>query len=121
MDGYHAVSVVRTGGGKTTYFPGLMVLSQGLTPDSHDLKQSLDHKIPEDAICIIFRNERLNFNTLGTPLLAINEYTLKAARTKRGDLWTPSLALPSSFARAAHIQTIHHRSSQSRLISMKFI
>lgn len=55
MDGYHVVSVVKTGGGKTTYFSGFMVLLQELEklPDSHDLKQSLDHKIPKNAICII--------------------------------------------------------------------
>ncbi|KAF9071086.1 hypothetical protein BDP27DRAFT_1196473, partial [Rhodocollybia butyracea] len=96
IDGFHVISVIKTGGGKTTYFAGFMVLLQELDklPDSHDLKQCLNRRIPRNAVTIIvFPTKGLEedmektFNELGIPSIAINEDTLKAARTRRIDLW----------------------------------
>ncbi|KAF9029173.1 hypothetical protein BDP27DRAFT_1277889, partial [Rhodocollybia butyracea] len=96
MDGFHVVSVVKTGGGKTTYFAGFMALLQELDklPDSHDLKRCLNRRIPRNAVTIIvFPTKGLEedmetaFNKLGIPSIAINEDTFKAARTRRIDLW----------------------------------
>jgi DNA helicase HerA-like ATPase len=55
MDGFHVISVVKTGGGKTTYFAGFMALLQELDklPDSHDLKRCLNRRIPQNAVTII--------------------------------------------------------------------
>lgn len=55
MDGFHIVSIVKTGGGKTTYFSGYMVLLQELTklPASHPLKFSINRPIPDNPLCIV--------------------------------------------------------------------
>ncbi|KAJ3766288.1 P-loop containing nucleoside triphosphate hydrolase protein [Lentinula raphanica] len=96
LEGLHVISVVKTGGGKTTYFSGFMVLLQELSklPISHPLKKSIRRHIPENPLCIIVyptkgleEEMESTFNSLGIPSLAINEDTLKAARVRHEDLY----------------------------------
>ncbi|KAJ3738554.1 P-loop containing nucleoside triphosphate hydrolase protein [Lentinula detonsa] len=96
MDGFHVISVVRTGGGKTTYFSGFMVLLQEMEKlsEDHPLKHSLERFIPTNPLCIIIyptkgleEDMAETFNALGIPSLAINEDTLKNARNRSIDLW----------------------------------
>ncbi|KAJ3768695.1 P-loop containing nucleoside triphosphate hydrolase protein [Lentinula raphanica] len=96
LEGLHVISVVKTGGGKTTYFSGFMVLLQELAklPVSHPLKKAVKRHIPDDALSIIVyptkgleEEMEITFNSLGIPSLAINEDTLKAARVRGEDLY----------------------------------
>ncbi|KAJ3820081.1 P-loop containing nucleoside triphosphate hydrolase protein [Lentinula raphanica] len=100
LEGYHVVSVIRTGGGKTTYFTGFMILLQELekVSDNHRLKKSLNRTIPQDPLCIVVyptkgleEDMAEQFNSLRIPSLAINEDTIHAARNKRIDLWTQAM------------------------------
>ncbi|KAJ3763074.1 P-loop containing nucleoside triphosphate hydrolase protein [Lentinula raphanica] len=100
LEGYHVISVVRTGGGKTTYFTGFMILLQELekASDGHRLKKSLNRTIPQNPLCVVvYPTKGLEeemaeqFNSLGIPSLAINEDTIRAARNKRIDLWTQAM------------------------------
>ncbi|KAJ3742527.1 P-loop containing nucleoside triphosphate hydrolase protein [Lentinula detonsa] len=100
LEGFHVISVVRTGGGKTTYFTGYMILLQELekVSEDHCLKKTLNRTIPEDPLCIIvYPTKGLEedmadqFNSLGIPSLAINEDTIRAARNKRTDLWAQAM------------------------------
>ncbi|EEB88760.1 hypothetical protein MPER_13231 [Moniliophthora perniciosa FA553] len=95
-DGFHTISVVKTGGGKTTYLSGFMVLLQELDklPPTHSLKQDLTRSFPKNPVTIVVyptkgleEEMEQTFNSLGIPSLAINEDTLKAARRRGEDLW----------------------------------
>ncbi|KAJ3985490.1 hypothetical protein F5890DRAFT_1553141 [Lentinula detonsa] len=104
LEGYHVISVIKTGGGKTTYFSGFMILLQELEkqPANHPLKSSCPRlqSIPKDPLTIIVYPTKgleeemaSTFNSLGIPSLAINEDTLRAGRNRGNDLWA-QLALP---------------------------
>ncbi|KAJ3991232.1 P-loop containing nucleoside triphosphate hydrolase protein [Lentinula boryana] len=100
LEGFHVISVVRTGGGKTTYFTGYMILLQELEKlsEDHCLKKTLNRTIPKNPLCIIvYPTKGLQedmadqFNSLGIPSLAINEDTIRAAWNKRTDLWAQAM------------------------------
>ncbi|KAJ3729758.1 P-loop containing nucleoside triphosphate hydrolase protein [Lentinula raphanica] len=135
LDGFHVISVVKTGGGKTTYFSGFMVALQELEklPDSDDLKQCLCRPIPQNAISIIVYPTKgleeemaQTFNNLGIPSLAINEDTLKAARTERVDLWAQAiqphlrclLLSPEQLSSQSFTATLSNISFYSRIIAL---
>ncbi|KAK0429668.1 hypothetical protein EV421DRAFT_1914253 [Armillaria borealis] len=67
LDGTHIISVVKIGGGKTTYFSGYMIALQ------------VFHKQAESSPGLEGDMEIL-FNSLGLPALAINEDTLAVAK-----------------------------------------
>ncbi|KAJ3792342.1 P-loop containing nucleoside triphosphate hydrolase protein [Lentinula aff. detonsa] len=136
MDGFHVISVVKTGGGKTTIFSGFMVLLQELEKlrDSDNLKQCVCRHIPDNPLCIIvyptkgLREEMADiFNALGIPSLAINEDTIREARTfHKTDLWTQALDLkvrclllsPEQLTSKSFTTTLSNSLFYSRIIAL---
>ncbi|THU82398.1 hypothetical protein K435DRAFT_766589 [Dendrothele bispora CBS 962.96] len=95
-DGLHVVSVVKTGGGKTTFFTGFIALLQELSklPANHALKTCLVRTFPDHPLSIIVYPTKglevemeQTFNSLAIKSLAINEDTLAAARRQHENLW----------------------------------
>ncbi|KAF9487210.1 hypothetical protein BDN71DRAFT_1437019 [Pleurotus eryngii] len=93
LDGQHLLSVVRTGGGKTGYFYGFMLVLRALSrlPRTHPMARN----IPQHSkIVIIYPTKGLveemesTFRKLSLSVVAINEDTLVAARRRDEDLWT---------------------------------
>ncbi|KAJ3742883.1 hypothetical protein DFH05DRAFT_1382763, partial [Lentinula detonsa] len=136
MDGFHVISVVKTGGGKTTIFSGFMVLLQELEKlrDSDNLKQCVCRHIPNNPLCIIvyptkgLEEEMADiFNALGIPSLAINEDTIREARTfHKTDLWTQALDLkvrclllsPEQLTSKSFTTTLSNSLFYSRIIAL---
>ncbi|KAG9221254.1 hypothetical protein CCMSSC00406_0008911 [Pleurotus cornucopiae] len=93
VDGIHVLSVLKTGGGKTSYFYGYMHMLQALGSVS-PTPRFLHRKLPKNpTMVIIFPTKGLEeemestFRAYGLSALAINEDTLAAAQRRGDDLW----------------------------------
>lgn len=110
IDGSHVLAVMKTGGGKTGYFYGFMLLLRALEqspPALHLLKRKYPKNpamvivfptkgLEEEMVRIIPSNlsiylspmvQEKKFCALNLTALAINEDTLAAARDKQRNLW----------------------------------
>ncbi|KAG5222572.1 P-loop containing nucleoside triphosphate hydrolase protein [Salix suchowensis] len=93
LDGQHLLSVVRTGGGKTGYFYGFMLVLRALSrlPHTHPMARNIPQ---HPKIVIIYPTKGLaeemesTFRKLSLSAVTINEDTLAAARRRDEDLWT---------------------------------